>query len=140
MTFKRERIRILICLAITTPAGFLIWRFYRGPSDNWFWYYIPDVFYVIFWSLIFFFIWPGKTSVVRIPVIVFILTCILEFLQLYKPDFLEKIRSSLIGAALIGRDFVWLQFPYYILGTALSVVLLSILAKNSESAKEKANP
>jgi len=33
------------------------------------------------------------------------------------------------GAALIGTDFVWLQFPYYVLGAVVSILLLSILAE-----------
>ena len=129
MTFTKERIRVLICLAIITPPGFLIWRFYRGPADNWVWFYIPDVLYVLLWSLVLFFFWPAPANVLRIPVIVFILTCALEFLQLWKPEFLEKIRATLIGSALIGRDFVWLQFPYYILGMFLSILLLRFFCK-----------
>jgi len=127
--FTKQRIKILVCLAVITPMGFLMWRCYRGPADNWVRFYVPDVLYVIFWSLVFFFFRPKKANVVRIPVIVFIATCILEFLQLWQPEFLQRFRATIIGAALIGTDFVWLQFPYYILGSVVSIFLLSILAE-----------
>jgi len=126
--FTKQRIKILVCLAVITPMGFLMWRCYRGPADNWVRFYVPDVLYVIFWSLVFFFFRPKKANVVRIPVIVFIATCILEFLQLWQPEFLQRFRATIIGAALIGTDFVWLQFPYYVLGAVLSVFLLAMLA------------
>ena len=79
--------------------------------------------------MVFFLLWPRKKNIIRIPVAVFIATCILEFLQLWKPEFLQIFRATLIGAALIGTDFVWLQFPYYLLGTVLSALLLAILAR-----------
>jgi hypothetical protein len=128
MVFAKKRIRILVCLAIATLAGFWMWRYYRGWGEYWVRYYVTGTIYEIIWCLAFFFLWPSKANIVRIPVIVFILTCILEFLQLWKPEFLEKFRATLVGAALIGTDFVWLQFPFYVLGSAFSVFLLAILA------------
>jgi hypothetical protein len=128
MIFTKQRIWILICLAVITPAGFLIWRYYRGSPEQWLRFYAPDIIYVMLWCLVFFFIWPSKTNIIRIPLIVLVITCVLEFLQLWQPAFLQKIRSTLIGAALLGRDFMWQQFPYYILGSALSILLLAILA------------
>jgi hypothetical protein len=72
--------------------------------------------------------WPRKAYIVRIPLVVFISTCILEFLQLWKAEFLQSFRATLVGAALIGTDFVWLQFPFYVLGSAVSIALLALLA------------
>jgi hypothetical protein len=85
------------------------------------------------WCLALFFIWPGRKNVVRIPIIVFILTCVLEFLQLWNAEFLLKIRSTLVGAAILGTDFVWQQFPYYILGTVVSILLLWTLSGRDTS-------
>lgn len=106
----------------------MIWRYYRGSPEHMFRFYAPDILYVMFWSLVFFFIWPGKTNIIRIPLIVLAITCVLEVLQLWQPPFLQKIRSTLIGAAILGREFIWQQFPWYILGSALSILLLAILA------------
>ena len=138
MVFIRERIKILICLLIITPVGFLIWRYYRGTPDNWARFYSPDVLYVIFWSLIFFFFWPSRANIVRIPVIVFLMTCILEFLQLWRPAYLESFRATLVGAALLGRSFSWVQFPFYVLGLSVSILILVILS-NNQTKKPRVN-
>jgi hypothetical protein len=110
------------------PAGFLLWRYYRGPATSWFRFYLTGVIYVLIWSLVFFFFRPSRTNVVRIPLVVLVVTCALEFLQLYNPLFLQQIRATLIGAVVIGTDFVWMQFPYYFLGCALSILLLKLLS------------
>jgi len=59
---------------------------------------------------------PRKKLINKIPLWVFIITCALEVLQLWHPKFLEMIRSSFIGSALIGTTFSWLDFPHYAIG------------------------
>ena len=129
--FTEKRLSIFICLAVIGFGGFFLWRYWRGPAEHWVRFYLTGAIYVIFWCLVLFFIWPTKANVLRIPGIVFIATCILEFLQLWKPEFLLKIRATLIGQAILGTDFVWLQFPYYVLGMLLSILLLKHLSKYS---------
>jgi len=129
MVFLRKRIWVLICLGIVTPLGFWMWRHYDGWAESWVRYYLSGAIYEIIWCLVLFFFWPRRANIIRIPVAVFIATCILELLQLWKVEFLEEFRETLVGAALIGTDFVWLQFPFYVLGTAVSILLLAILAK-----------
>jgi hypothetical protein len=128
MVLTKKRIRILVCLGMAALPGYWMWRYYRGWGEYWVRFYVSSAVYEIIWCLAMFFIWPSRTNVVRIPVIVFVSTCILEFLQLWKPEFLQIFRATLIGAAIIGTDFVWLQFPFYIFGSAVSVFLLAILA------------
>jgi hypothetical protein len=125
MAFVKKRIRVFLYLVIAGLLGFGIWRYYRGTAENWVRFYLPDILYVVFWSLIFYFVWPSRANIVRIPVIVFIATCILEFLQLCKPAFLQQLRATLIGAAILGTDFIWLQFLFYALGLAASILLLA---------------
>ena len=127
--FTEKRLSIFICLAVIGFGGFFLWRYWRGPAEHWVRFYLTGAIYVMFWCLVFFFIWPTKANTLRIPVIVFIATCILEFLQLWKPEFLMNIRDTLIGAAILGTCFVLLQFPYYILGMLLSILLLKHLSK-----------
>jgi hypothetical protein len=128
MGFIRQRIWAVVCLAIAVPLGYWMWWYYRGWGEYWVRFYVSGAVYEIIWCLVFFFFWPSKANIVRIPVVVFIATCLLEFLQLWKPAFLQAFRATLIGAALIGTDFVWLQFPFYVLGSAISVLVLAILA------------
>ncbi|MBN2020309.1 MAG: DUF2809 domain-containing protein [Sedimentisphaerales bacterium] len=136
MNLIKQRIILLIGILITASSGFLLWRYYRGTAQNWVRFYLPDVFYVMFWCFVFFLIWPSRTNVVRIPVIVLIVTCILEFLQIWKPPFLQSIRSNLLGAALFGTCFIWKQFPYYFIGCALSILFLKLLSCRVKDTKE----
>jgi hypothetical protein len=128
MGFIKQRVRVLLCLVIATLLGFWMWRYYRGWGEYWVRFYVSGIVYEIVWCLVLFFFWPSKANIVRIPVVVFIATCLLEFLQLWKAEFLQAFRATLVGAALIGTDFVWLQFPFYVLGSAISILVLAILA------------
>jgi len=123
----RVRIISLVLLFALSVAGFWMWRCYRGWSESWIRFYISSIVYVMVLSVGLFAILPSRKNVLRIPLIVFVLTCGLEFLQLYKPPILQSFRATLIGAALIGTDFVWLQFPFYIVGAACSYLLLGFL-------------
>jgi hypothetical protein len=129
MIFTKQRIKILFCLIIATLLGFGIWRYYRGWAEYWIRFYISGAIYEIIWCLFLFFFWPHKAHIVRIPLIVFIFTCALEFLQLWKAEFLQSFRATLVGMALIGTDFVWLQFPFYVLGSVVSAGLLWLLSE-----------
>ena len=126
------RRRILISLLIVTPTGFLF-KLYFGPAQGWFRNYGAGVLYEIFWCLVFFYFWPRKEMITRIAVGVFLATCILEILQLWHPWFLEQIRSTFFGSALIGTTFVWWDFPYYALGSSLGWLWMHIIAKQSNN-------
>lgn len=116
-----------LCLCLAVASGFYMWRYYQGWGSYWVRYYFSGAVYVVIWSLLFYLLWPSRKNIIRIPVIVFIATCAVEFLQLWKPQFLEVFRSTLIGAAIMGTCFVWLQFPFYFLGALLSAVILRLL-------------
>ena len=107
--------RVTLSLLVVTPLGFAF-KFYSGPGNGWFNNYGAGVLYEIFWILLAFLFFPSKRSANVIPVYVFLITCILELLQLWHPPFLETIRSSFLGSALIGTTFVWWDFPHYVLG------------------------
>jgi hypothetical protein len=126
-TVKRGIIFLCLCLAVA--SGFYMWRYYRGPESYWVRYFFSGSVYVIIWCLLFFLLWPSRKNVIRIPIAVFLATCALEFLQLWKPDFLQAFRSTLAGAAILGTSFVWQQFPFYILGAVVSIIILGLLEK-----------
>lgn len=121
------RIISIIALIVLSIMGFWMWRYYHGREQYLVRYYISGIVYVMILSVGFFIIWPSSKNVLRIPVIAFIFTCCLEVLQLYKPPFLQAIRATLIGQAILGTDFVWLQFPFYIAGGLCSYLLLKFL-------------
>ena len=81
---------------------------------------------MIFWSLVFSLLF-ARTRPIRIALIVLVVTCALETLQLWHPDFLEAIRSTFIGATLIGNSFSWLDLLHYVFGALASTGLLEAL-------------
>ncbi|MBD2182633.1 DUF2809 domain-containing protein [Planktothrix sp. FACHB-1355] len=106
----------ILSLIIVTPLGFLS-KYYKGPGDWWFNDYGGGVLYEIFWCLFVFLLIPNRPALVKIPIWVFIVTCILEILQLWHPPFLQAIRAQLWGKLLLGTTFVWWDFPHYAIGS-----------------------
>jgi hypothetical protein len=119
MTFHRLRRSIpgLISIAFVALAGFYGKR-YQGPGHHWVNDSLGGVFYEILWCLVAGLLLPCLKAA-RIAVAVLIATCILEFLQLWHPPFLEWLRSFFIGRTILGSYFDWLDFPYYFAGSAL---------------------
>jgi hypothetical protein len=77
----------------------------------------------VFWILLALLIWPTLSSRLA-AVTVLGITCILEALQLWQPSALGTVRSSFIGHALIGSTFSWWDFPNYVLGSVLGILLV----------------
>ena len=124
-----------MALCIITPLGLGLW-FYDGPGRRWFNFYLTCSAYEVFWCLVVFFFWQQKRNAAPIALGVFVVTCGLEVLQLWQPVFLQQIRSTFLGMALIGTDFVWRQFPYYIAGAGMGWFLMRLLAKRSDDPNE----
>ena len=107
----------LLSLLIIVPVGFYA-KFYQGPAALWVNNSLSGVFYEIFWCLLIFLFLP-KWRPVTIALAVLVLTCFLEFLQLWHPPFLEYLRSFFIGRTILGTTFAWSDFPYYFLGSGI---------------------
>jgi hypothetical protein len=114
--------------------GFLC-KQYHGWS-NWFYLYGGGVLYEIFWCLVFFLFWHKKKNIVTIAIAVLLVTCLLEILQLWHPPFLEVVRSTFPGKALIGTTFVWQDFPHYVLGSFLGWLWMLGITKISQNNKQ----
>lgn len=112
---------------VLVPLG-VFSKLYRGPFQEWFNFYFGGLLYEVFWCLIIAAIVP-KVSKIKIVIIVLIITCSLEFLQLFHHPFLETIRSTFLGRILIGHSFSWYDFPYYIIGCGFGYVILVKLDK-----------
>ena len=121
----------LISILIVTPLGFAS-KFYTGYGAKWFNGSLGGLLYEVFWCLVISFILT-KAKPWKISLSVFIVTCILEFLQLWHPVFLEIIRSSFIGRTIIGTTFVQSDFIYYFLGSIVGWALLEKLKRSTSS-------
>jgi len=120
------RFKAIISLAIITPIGFYS-KFYQGIYAEWVNNLSGGAFYEIFWSLLFFLIFPKHPKIIAFWVL--IATCCLEFLQLWHPPMLEWLRSFFIGRIILGTTFNWWDFAFYILGSAISWLWMMRLAK-----------
>ena len=63
------------------------------------------------------------------PLAVLFATTLIELLQLWHPPFLQTIRATFIGHALLGNTISWWDFPHYIIGSSLGLVLLLFINK-----------
>ncbi|WP_193194195.1 DUF2809 domain-containing protein [Nostoc sp. MG11] len=115
---RNQSIFIILSLLIVVVMGFFF-KYYTGPAYQWFNDYGAAVFYEIFWCLFAFWFARSRAAVIQIPLWVFVITCILELLQLWHPPLLEEIRTTLIGKLLLGTTFAWWDFPHYALGCVL---------------------
>ena len=128
MKWSTTQTKVILSLLVVTPLGFAF-KFYPESGNGWFNNYGAGLLYEIFWILLAFLFFHSKKSANVIPVYVFVITCILEFLQLWHPPFLVMIRSSFLGSALIGTTFVWLDFPHYVLGCLMGWIWLRFLSR-----------
>lgn len=127
---------IIISLLVVTMMGFLF-KFYIGFAQEWFNNYIAAVFYEIFWCLLAFLFWRSSDAIAQIPLWVFIITCGLEFLQLWHPPLLTEIRSTFLGRTLLGSTFSLWDFPHYVLGCFLGRWWLQQLeARDKQKAED----
>jgi hypothetical protein len=123
------RLKIIISLIVTVPLGFGL-KYWTGPGSSWCNAHGAAVLYELFWCLCAFFLFPKRRNIPVIAAAVFIITCILEIMQLWHPPLLEAIRSCAIGAWLIGNYFDWWDFPHYVLGSGLGWAVMRVLGRN----------
>ncbi len=114
---KKKKLWALISLIVIIPIGFYS-KFYHGPGFSCVNNSLGGVFYEIFLCLILFLIFSKLKSWI-IAVLVFIITCLMEFLQLWHPPCLEFLRNSFLGKAILGNSFNWNDFVYYFVGVII---------------------
>ncbi|MEA2096470.1 MAG: DUF2809 domain-containing protein [Candidatus Cloacimonadota bacterium] len=128
-----EKFRIITSLTILviTLLGFAS-KFYAGPAAKWVNNSLGGLLYEVFWCLVISLILT-KVKPWKIAFSVFIITCILELLQLWHPVFLEIIRSTFIGRTIIGTSFVPSDFIYYAIGSIAGWISLERIKKSINS-------
>ena len=127
MTFFDKSKWTLLSIVIVVPVGFLC-KLYSGPVSSWVNDSLGGVFYEIFWCLLIF-LFFRKMKPVYIAIIVFVITCILEIIQLWHPPFLQFLRSFFLGKTVLGTSFTWTDFPYYFIGCIVSYFWMKLLKR-----------
>ncbi|MBA7574696.1 hypothetical protein ES708_16511 [subsurface metagenome] len=135
MHSTKTRIFTLLSILIITPLGFYS-KFYTGIGETWINNHLGGTFYVIFWCLVVYLIFPkGKPFVIASWVLV--VTVLLEFLQLYHPKFLELLRETFIGQTILGSSFNRIDFIFYLLGWIVAILWMTGLNKLKYIKKHK---
>lgn len=135
--YARKNLANLFSILLITPLGFFT-KLYTGNGETWVNNHLGGTFYIIFWCLIVFLIFPGTKPLI-IAGWVLAVTILLEFLQLFHPKFLEFIRGSFIGKTIIGTSFNWIDFIFYFIGFGIAVIWLKGLSKFKFANKLKTN-
>ena len=125
---KKIRFRLILIILILIPLGFAA-KFYTGRGEHLLSDKIAGSLYVIFWSQLAINIFIHKNHY-KILALVFLITCTLEFLQLYTSPFLLSVRSTFAGRSLIGSSFAWSDFVFYFTGTVVSWLIIQLLQKD----------
>ncbi|HEY9635378.1 MAG TPA: DUF2809 domain-containing protein [Coleofasciculaceae cyanobacterium] len=120
----KYRIALLISILIIVPLGYIV-RFY-GAAPEWLNDLFGSVAYEIFWILLVALLFP-QASPLQTAVGVCLATCIIEFLQLWHPRFLEAMRATLPGRLVLGNNFAWSDFLSYFIGSFLGWVWMRSL-------------
>ncbi|MBD2018106.1 DUF2809 domain-containing protein [Microcoleus sp. FACHB-53] len=112
--FFKYRLALLISLLIILPLGYMI-RFH-GATPEWMNDLFGSIAYEIFWILLIALLFP-KASPLWMAIGVCLATCVVEFLQLWHPPFLEAMRATLPGRLVLGNSFTWSDFLSYFIGS-----------------------
>ena len=118
----------VILLIIVVAALGIAAKLLPFAEGTWISHGVSGLFYVTELCLILYLIFPDHSSVV-LALAAFLITSLLEILQLWNPDFLEWVRSSFVGRSILGSTFSWLDYPYYLGGAVLGVILLNLVRR-----------
>jgi Protein of unknown function (DUF2809) len=117
---------LLLSLIVMVPIGY--WVRFLAPGPEWLSDALGSIAYEIFWVLLFVLLLP-KSSPLWIAVGVFLATCGIEVLQLWRSPLLEAARATLPGRLVLGNSFTWSDFPTYAIGSFLGWVWVRSLAQ-----------
>ncbi len=109
------RLALLVSVLLIIPIGYFV-RFYQG-GQTWVSDFLGSVAYEIFWIVLVGLFFPA-VSPARAAIGVCLATCMLEFLQLWHPPFLEAMRATFLGRMVLGTTFNWADFLSYFAGSA----------------------
>jgi hypothetical protein len=101
----------------------LVAKIYELPGNQFISNKLTGALYVIFWSGFAALLFPRIKNQI-ICTTIFVITCLIEFMQLFRSPILEFFRSSFVGLTLIGNSFSWSDFIYYLIGALLAFFFL----------------
>jgi hypothetical protein len=119
----KARIRYLVLIFAIIIAGLLSRKFAIIPL------WVGDVLWaaMIFFMVRFFYV---GSSIKRIAIISLIICYAIEFSQLYKAEWIDKLRHTLFGKLVLGDTFLWGDLLSYTIGIGLGIFVEVTLNRN----------
>jgi len=117
-----SRRRLLVALALLVPLGLLT----KATDNELVRGYAGGVLYVVFFTCAVLLARPDWRPA-PVAAGVLLATCALEVLQLWHPPWLERVRATFLGHALLGSTFSGWDFACYAVGALLAIALSRVL-------------
>ena len=123
----------VLILLILIPLG-LLTKIYTGPGSKIINNHLGGVIYVVFFIFLTALVFP-QTRAIKIALLVFIVTCSLEFTQMIQTDFLNRLREYFVVYALIGSSFNLMDMPFYGVGGGIGWWGLKMINKKNKNVQ-----
>jgi hypothetical protein len=114
---------LLILLGLAT-------KFYAGPGSQLVNNHLGGILFVVFFIFLASLVFP-KVRPLKISLIVFAVTCLLELTQMIQIDFLNRMREYFVVHALIGSSFNKMDLLYYLIGGGIGCLWLKKSINNN---------
>jgi Protein of unknown function (DUF2809) len=107
-----NRLHYFIAVGITMFVGLMSRRFTEGGN------FIHDYVGAIWAGMIYFgFRWLQPSKPLKLAIIAALVFCyVIEISQLNQSDWLNQLRSTILGGLILGFGFLWSDFVMYTLG------------------------
>ena len=132
-----DRFRAALVATVLIPVG-IGTKLYDGPGSEWIVGSLGGSIYVMFWVFVVLALRPGSNRT-HVAVVVLLATTAIELLQLWHPPLLEGVRRTMIGQALLGGVFSWVDIPFYVAG-AIAAFALAIAMRLGRRRHGQARP
>ncbi|MEZ5352640.1 MAG: DUF2809 domain-containing protein [Bryobacteraceae bacterium] len=139
MTFSTnsaKRLSLAAACLLTATLGYAV-RFH-APAPEWLRDASGGAAYVVFWILAAAIVFT-EAAPFRLALFALMATCAVEFLQLWRPPWLEALRATLPGRLVLGTTFAWQDFPPYIAGAWIGWRILRAAARPTPPSAGLAN-
>ncbi|MHC5026804.1 MAG: ribosomal maturation YjgA family protein [Planctomycetota bacterium] len=120
------RLTFLVLALACLPVGLLAKRG-GGDAPPWIANHLGGAIYVMCGTFFIMTIIP-RFSPVAITIAVLLMTCGVEALQLWDHPALEDARSTRLGGLVLGHQFSWSDFPYYVGGAVVAWIIAALVS------------
>ncbi|MCP4099464.1 MAG: DUF2809 domain-containing protein [Planctomycetaceae bacterium] len=124
---QRLDLRLAILICISAACLCLAYAFFRTDLPGWWRRSGGGIPYTLFFVTFLFALSPKFSQLELCAGIAIGWSCAAEFLQLWQVGWLNEIRSTALGAALLGSSFTWSDIPPYFIGGGFGYLLLRMV-------------